>query len=177
MPLTMTGFARLLLVLTGLAPIALVQGAVEWESGDRTLWRASVAGAILLLIACIALVRGAGARVAPTPKKIETPSAKASEPLAFLVAYALPLVTAGNQQNSRLGLIAFATMMGLVVWQEQLFQINPLLAILGYKFFSAKVENDAHILILTRKRVLASGVLPLVQISDYLWLDTETVVS
>jgi len=171
----MTAFARLLLVLTGLAPIALVEGAVQWELGERNLWRWCVVGAILLLGGSLALVRGVSSSVAPTPKMITTPNAKASEPIAFFVAYALPLVTAQKEQNSRLGLIVFATMMGLGIWQEQLFQINPLFAILGYKFFSAKVENDAHILILTRKRVLGSGVMPLVQISDYLWLDAEPV--
>jgi hypothetical protein len=170
----MTSFARLLLVLTGLAPIAVVQGAVEWESGDKKLWIGAMGCALILLVWCVALLRGVASSVASIPKKIEMPSAKTSEPLAFLVAYALPLVSTGSEAASRLGLIAFATLMGLVVWQEQLFQINPLLAMLGYKFFSAKVENDAHILILTRKRVLGSGVLPLVQISDYLWLDTET---
>lgn len=167
----MTGFARFLLVLTGLAPIAVVQGAVEWGAGNRTLWIAAAAAAVILVAWALALLNGVSTSVAAIPKKIETPSAKANEPLGFLVAYALPLVTTGSEPSSRLGLLAFAIMMGLVVWQEQLFQINPLLAILGYKFFSAKVENDAHILILTRKRVLGSGVMPLVPISDYLWLD------
>jgi hypothetical protein len=170
----MTSFARLLLVLTGLAPIAVVQGAVEWGAGNRMSWIAAAACALILVVWAVALLRGVATSVAAIPKKIEAPNAKASEPLAFLVAYALPLVTTGNQPSSRLGLIAFAAMMGLVIWQEQLFQINPLLAILGYKFFSAKVENDAHILVLTRKRVLGSGVMPLVQISEYLWLDAET---
>ncbi len=173
----MTGFARLLLILTGLAPIAVVQGAVEWDSGNRTLWIAASALAVILVVWSVALLRGVASSVAPIPKQIEAPSSKANAPLGFLVAYALPLVSTGSVPASRLGLIAFAAMMGLVVWQEQLFQINPLLAILGYKFFSAKVENDAHILILTRKRVLGSGVLPLVQISDYLWLDAETAKS
>jgi hypothetical protein len=171
----MTGFARLLLILTGLAPIAVVQGAVEWESGNKTLWIAAIAIALILVVWCVALLRGVASSVAPVPKMIAEPNAKASAPLGFLVAYALPLVSTGSVPASRLGLIAFAVMMGLVVWQEQLFQINPLLAILGYKFFSAKVENDAHILILTRKRVLGSGVIPLVQISEYLWLDAATV--
>jgi hypothetical protein len=169
----MTAFARFLLILTGLAPIALVQGAVEWDSGNKTLWIAASALAVILVVWSVALLRGVASSVAPVPKKIETPNAQTSAPIGFLVAYALPLVTTGSLPSSRLGLIAFAVMMGLVVWQEQLFQINPLLAILGYKFFSAKVENDAHILILTRKRVLGSGVMNLVQISDYLWLDAE----
>lgn len=170
----MTGFARLLLVLTGLAPIAVVQGAVEWGNGNRTLWIAAGAIAVILVAWCVALLRGVATSVAPVPKKIEAPAAQSNAPIGFLVAYALPLVSTGSEPSSRLGLVAFAMMMGLVVWQEQLFQINPLLAILGYKFFSAKVENDAHILILTRKRVLGSGIMPLAQISDYLWIDVET---
>jgi len=173
----MTALARLLLVLTGLAPIALVEGAVDYETGGRDLWKWCVLGALLSVALCVALLRGVASRVAPVPKKIETPNARVTESVAFLIAYALPLVTAKHGEGSRYGLLAFAVVMGLVIWQQQLFQINPLFAILGYKFFSAKVEGDAHVLILTRQRVLAAGVMPLVRISDYLWLDAPPETS
>jgi hypothetical protein len=172
----MTGLAQFFLVLTSLAPMALVQAAVEFGSGARAAGYAYLAGALLLL----AIYRGLwwGVRKWNTPVRMEVsaPSFKESEPLGFLVAYALPLV--GRPHAGSLpGLCVFAVLMGLVVWQQQLFYVNPLLALLGFHFFSAKNDRGAQILIIARTKVLSSGLLSVIVLSDYLWLDSGEILA
>jgi hypothetical protein len=82
-----------------------------------------------------------------------------SEPLAFLVPYALPLVAAKDGDASGFALGAFAFIMGVALWQLQVFHVNPLLALFGYKFYGAKSDGCA-VLILSRTKPLPSGNCP-----------------
>src|SRR5262249_60213977 len=96
--------------------------------------------------------------------------AKDSEPLAFLVAYALPLVSAREGSiASLLGLGAFSLVMGAALWQLQVFHVNPVLALFGYKFFAAQ-SDGASGLVLSRKRRLSGGELPVIRLTESLWL-------
>jgi hypothetical protein len=166
----MTGLAQLFLVLTSLAPIALVKAAVEFGRGAHAAGYGYLFGAALLVLVCRGLWWGVRKWNAPVCMEVAAPSFKESEPLGFFVAYALPLVGEPHS-GSAPGLCVFAVLMGLVVWQQQLFHVNPLLALLGFHFFSAKNDRGAQVLVIARKRVLPSGVLSVVQLSDYLWLD------
>lgn len=165
----MTGLARLLLVLTCLAPIAFVQAGVEFERGHYEAATLLVALVAFLVLLCIALIEGVKRYTAPVPKSVRDPDSKSSEALAFLVSYALPLVAAKQGEGSVFGLVAFACVTGLVLLQLQVFHVNPLLAAFGYKFFEVK-SGGARALVISREHTLASGDLPVVRISDYVWL-------
>jgi hypothetical protein len=170
----MTGLAQFFLVLTSLAPMGLVQAAVEFGRGAREAGSGYLFGSLLLVLVCRGLWWGVRKWNAPVRMEVSAPSFKDSEPLGFLVAYALPLV--GQPHPGSLpGLGVFAVLMGLVVWQQQLFHVNPLLAALGFHFFSAKNDRGAQILIIARKKVLSGGLLSVIQLSDYLWLDSGEV--
>lgn len=169
----MTRLALLLLVLTSLAPIGIVQGAVQlgekhWEG---CAW--FTGGAIVLLLLCVTLLFGVAQAVPLERRSASEFSPKESEPLAFLVAYALPLV-ASSTRGSTTGMIAFSALMGLAIWQQQVFHVNPLLAVLGYHFFAAKNDSGAPILIMTRERTPQEGVLSVVRLSEYLWLQCRS---
>jgi hypothetical protein len=168
----MTGLAQFFLVLTSLAPIGLVQAAVQFGRGAREAGFCYLLGSALLVLVCRGLWWGVRKWNSPVRMEVSAPSFKESEPLGFLVAYALPLV--GEPHTGSLpGLCVFSVLMGLVVWQQQLFHVNPLLAALGFHFFSAKNDRGAQILIIARSKVLKSGLLSVVQLSDYLWLHSD----
>jgi hypothetical protein len=166
----MTRWAQLLLVLTCLAPICFVQAAVE--AGGRRYYAATLMlGVVVLLVAlCLFLLSGVRRYAAPVPKKVSDPAAKESEPLAFFVSYALPLVAGKEGSTATLiGLGAFTLIMGITLWQLQVFHVNPLLALFGYKFFGAK-SDGVPVLVLTRSRALAGGDLSVIRMSATLWL-------
>lgn len=166
----MTRVAQLLLVLTSLAPIAFVEAAVAFDRRQRRLAVSLAAATVLLVVLCVGLLWGLRKRVADVPKEIKDPSPKESEPLAFLVAYALPLVSAKLDSGSLWGLGAFALVMALAVWQQQLFHVNPLLAILGFRFSEAKTDEGAPVTIIARTKLLAPGAVRVIRLSDSLWV-------
>jgi len=121
------------------------------------------------VLVCLLLLYGVGGRT-PVPKNIADPSPKETEPLAFLVSYALPLVAAKEEAAATLlGLVAFAFLMGVALWQLQVFHVNPLLAVFGYRFYAAK-SDGTPVLVLARRVTPVTGVARVVRISDYLWL-------
>ncbi len=86
---------------------------------------------VLLVAVCLLLLYGVSSRTA-VRKNIAGPSPKETEPLAFLVSYALPLVAAKEAApGTLLGLLAFALVMGVALWQLHVFHVNPLLAVFG----------------------------------------------
>jgi hypothetical protein len=165
----MTKAAQFLLVLTCLAPIAFVESAIALEHCQYLFAGLLFASVILLTLGCHWLLNGVR-KISPVPKIVTDPSPKDAEALAFLVAYALPLVVTKTQRDSVYGLCAFTCIMGLVVWQQQVFHVNPMLALLGYHFFGVKSEGGAPALVIADRKVLDSGVLSVVQISEYVWL-------
>jgi hypothetical protein len=168
----MTALAQLLLVLTCLAPIAAVYAGVlagnATTRGTAWCWVALV---VFLVTGCLLLLWWVRRRIPPVPLLIANVATKEAEPLAFLVAYALPLATSPDK-GSPTGIAVFAAVMALVLWQQQIFHVNPLLAMLGFHFFSATSNAGASVLVVSRSRVLGSGVLSVVRLSDYLWLDS-----
>jgi hypothetical protein len=170
----MTKFAQLLLVLTSLAPIGLLQAAVSFDHHQKDLAEALVCVTVLLVIICEAMLRGLKYRKGTVPRDVKDPVPKEAEPLAFLVAYALPLVSVKDGSASLMGLLVFGVLMTLAAWQLQLIYINPLLAILGYSFVSVKTADGTPATIITRQKSVRAGVLNVVEISDYLWIDHPT---
>jgi hypothetical protein len=167
----MTWLARLLLVLTSIAPIVLVYSAVLLDKGCKSQAYWGIFGASFLAVACILLLWLARNGTQPSDFAIERPQERDGDSLAFLVAYALPLVTANMEKAPGLvGLGAFALVMSLLIWQQQLFHVNPLLACFGYHFFGAETQSGARVLVLSRTKMLSGGTLTVIRLSSYLWL-------
>jgi hypothetical protein len=166
----MTRLAQLLLVLTSLAPIGFVHAAVLFERGRHIDAIGFGVASLLLAVVCHLLLYGIRRYCSDVPKETTELTTKESEPLAFLVAYALPLVSAKAGEANVWGLVAFAIVMALAIWQQQVFHINPLLAILGYHFFGAKDDGGAPVTIIARTRSLPAGSIHVIRISDSLWL-------
>ncbi len=165
----MTRLAQFFLVLTSLAPLALVEAAVQLGGGTSRLAVVYLLGALLLALVCVGLLFGVRTWNAPALLEVISPSLKESEPLGFFVAYALPLL-GGSHSGSAIGLVTFASLMGLMVWQQQLFYMNPLLALFGFHFFSAKNDRGGSVLVIARQKALPGGRATVIELSDYLWL-------
>ena len=166
----MTRFAQLLVVLTSLAPVGLVEATVLLGRSEYREAACLGAAALLTVVVCHLLLWGTRQHVSSVRKVVSDLSTKESEPLAFLVAYALPLVGAKTDGTSAFGLAAFAFLMALAVWQQQVFHINPLIAILGYHFFGAKTAEGTPVTIISKTKIVGVGPLDVVQVSDSFWL-------
>ncbi|OQX67450.1 MAG: hypothetical protein B6A08_15475 [Sorangiineae bacterium NIC37A_2] len=174
----MTAFAQALLILTSIAPIGLVYAGVLADGGMWGIAKLLAGTACGLAFICALLLRGAEKVVAPVPLEASDITPKEGDALAFLVAYALPLLALEEPKTAvSWGLIVFTVSVAVTLWQQQLFHVNPVVALMGYKFYSARNDQGALVLIISRRRVLAPGTLSIVKLSDYLWLQDSGVNS
>jgi hypothetical protein len=171
----MTSMARFLLVLTSLAPILVVRAFVALGGKHYETSVILLCVVALFVLSCVGLLTGIRQRGASTPRKIAEPTAKDAEPIAFFVAYALPLISAGQGNNDLWGLGAFAIIMAIASYQLEAYYVNPLLALFGYKFHGARADDGAQVLVMSRQRAISSGVLTVVEISSYLWLHSTNL--
>jgi hypothetical protein len=172
----LTRIAHILLILTSACPIAFVYAATLVLQ-DPAIAAKLLAFALVCPFGCWGLLALAERRNEQEPKKVENISPLETEPLGSVVAYALPLATVTAPLNSpaaisaACGLAAFTCVLLIIVWKQQLFYLNPLMAMLGYRFYRATTDNGEPILIFTKMKGAASGNRMIVRLSDYLWLD------
>lgn len=126
-----------------------------------------------------AIMAQAGRVVEEERKELKDVSSMEKEPLAFLVAYALPVVTAtakpatGDAMAGAAALLAFVVVMAIVVWQQQLFYVNPLAAMMGCHFFSGTRESGEKVLVVSRRKVTSIKSMRVAVLSEYLWLEVD----
>lgn len=108
--------------------------------------------------------------------------ARGRGPASAYVSYALPVVLAvfkpsggpipsvNAPWDALLALAAYVVIMTALVWQQQIMYVNPMAAILGYHFHSAKSSEGESVLIVSRRKSIRKGAITIVSLSDYLWL-------
>lgn len=169
----LSSFAKTLLVLTSLAPILLVYGATQLSS-DLTIALACALAAGLLLLVCRFVLGYIKSNVPEEVLVVEEVEIKDSDVLAFLVAYALPLVGGDAPPSQGLwGLGMFLLLAAIVVAKSNLLHVNPLLGMLGYHFFCIKTSAGHTYLFLTKEDTILPGRVYGAKVTNTLFLDKE----
>ena len=163
-------FAHALLVLTSLAPIALVHGVtfLPEKPGPALQW-GSVAGG--LLVVCLLVLRFAGQKCERVEVSIPEAKNVDKEVLAFLVSYALPLVVPARSLDNSPAFWTFMALVAVVLYQAELVHVNPLLGLLGYRFYEVQRGTET-VLLIARSRSAKGSTRTIIRLSDTLWLET-----
>lgn len=170
----LSNFAKFLLVATSIAPILVTFGIVELSQPDISWWRVVfyfALGAVLLLL-CWAIVRVATAKMQRLPFRPASIKSADSEVVGFMVAYLLPLVTAGRPQL--VILVGALCVVGVLVWGASAYHINPLLNLLGYKIYEVTDTDGATYLLLCKRGIRkAKELRNVVQLTDHMVLEVS----
>lgn len=167
----LNGFAKVLLVATSLAPMAVVYGAARLPGEQGPALQAFAVAALLwlLCVLLLATVRRHGEREALSVTSV---TSRDSQVLAFLVAYVLPLVGGEHVTRNPYALVAFALLMGVVLYRANIYHVNPLMGLLGFHFYDVRAASDVPYLLVTRRReALRAGAVHAVRLSPTLWLE------
>lgn len=165
-------FAQALLVATSLAPVILVYAVSRFpEHGwDGARW---LAVAVLLLVACLALIRVAARRGERQSIEVEAAKSMDRDVLAFLVSYALPLIWPLQEEGSLLALWAFIALLAVLLYQTGLVNVNPLLGLVGYRFFEIHPTTGETVVLVTRRQAGVIGRKTVVKLSTSVWLEVS----
>jgi hypothetical protein len=164
-------FAHALLVATALAPVILVYGLsyLPKETWLAARWVGIAAG---LVLACVGVLRAAAARGEREQLQVSRAKNVDREVLAFLVSYALPLVSPKHAESSAYAFWALVAILAAVLYQAELVHVNPLLGILGYRFYEVARDDGDTALLITRSRAGLGATRTVIRLSSRLWLES-----
>lgn len=170
----MTAFAQLALFLSSYSPLFAVFALLNSFGSGWPSWLClGVAALGLLLPALIFLI---ARRLAPQALQVESSQIRDGDALAYIATYLVPFaaITATTaRERGALGLFVF--LVAVLYVRSELFYINPLLALVGYRLFQVATPAGASVVLLTRRRFLRSGIdLKARRLSDYVyWEDRQ----
>lgn len=149
---TNVGLSRVVqavLAATALAPVLLVWGAARYGVAPiETSW--AVAGAMALVGLCLCILWLARRTLQTEPLPLKKTSRLDRDAVAFLVAYALPLVTSSGKDTNLPALAVFMVILGVVLVQLHVLYVNPLLGMLGFHFYAIENADGDTALVLCR---------------------------
>ena len=169
-------FLKVFLVSTALAPVFLTLAFVEWRHATFRPWGASYLGiAVCMTGGCLALLKGAKQTLEPLTFNVTSASTADREVIGFLLAYVLPLLlpratSAPLDGGSVLFIVA---LFGLVVWGTHSYDFNPVLGAFGYHFYKVTTPGGISYVLITRRRLVSvQEINKVVQLTEYVVLDT-----
>jgi hypothetical protein len=106
----------------------------------------------------------------------ESSQVRDGDVLAYIATYLVPFaaVTATTaRERGALGL--FVVLIAVLYVRSELFYINPLLALVGYRMFQVTTPAGASVVLLTRRRFLRSDIdLQARRLSHYVYWEERT---
>lgn len=169
----MTILAQLALFLSSYAPLAAVFALLEsFGGGWPTRVCAGLAAlGIVLPIGVFAVAR----RLAPQTLHVASAQVRDGDALAYIATYLVPFaaVTATTTRE-RAALALFVLLIAVLYVRSELFYINPLLALVGYRLFQVTTPAGASVVLISKRRFLASDTnLRSRRLSDYVHWETS----
>jgi hypothetical protein len=173
----MGSLAKLLLVLTSLAPGIAVYGFAAWLLGSKftyyIVW-VPLLIAIFLTLLCIQIIRFAATRLPRFTLEVNELKSADSEIVGFALAYVLPILTATTTTvNLRLLLLSFIAL-AILVWGTNSYHTNPLLSMLGYHFYEILSSTGLSFVVLSKRTLRQVKTLTKVAfLTEYMAIDLE----
>jgi len=168
----MLGFSpKLLLAATAFAPVLFTSALVSIFI-DQKYWEG--AGLIALVLVCwrVCVLVLQKAKLKLSPKRVLLKSVKPAdkELVGFVLAYLLPLARGSVFDPVSLAIAMFVFF--VVVMTSNAYHTNPLMGLIGYHFYEVVLEDVGYVLVSRQTLHNKSSINQVVQITDYMLLDT-----
>ena len=169
-------FAKIMLVLTSLAPALGAFGAISY-SEEKACWSTIqwfiYAG--LLLLVCWLVLRFAKANVEKEVLTVKAVRSADKEVLTFLLVYLLPLVARDSLPAATTETTMYVFLIiAWAVYHSNAFHFNPLLGLLEYHFYEVTSGDGMSQMLITRNTMRRPSVdVEVVQLFDYTYFETS----
>lgn len=168
----LSGFAKLLLTSTAIAPVLLTYAWVAFQDDDSVLAAVLLGGCVVLILICLGLLRYAKSNLERMKFEAVTVEAADRENTAFLLLYLLPLFTAQfDTLNWQVWLPAIL-IFGAVVATGYSYHFNPLLGLIGWHFYKVSTKEGVTYVLITKKQLRnATETIEVGQLTEYIVID------
>lgn len=144
---------RIILFVSSYAPLLVLFGVLNSFGNEVTRW--ACLGLALLSVIALAVF---WIKAKNLPAKMMTISAskpKDIEVLGFFATYVVPFTTVSSPDLTRqLGLVVFLLVTGGIYLANDLYYMNPVLALAGVRVYEVTTPSGAPALVLTRRKYM-----------------------
>lgn len=169
--------AEATLFMSSFAPLFLVFGLLEsFGSGWPTFVCYVIAtGSTLFLFVALRVWR----LLATSRLTIARARHRDADAIAYVATYVVPFAALGVETwQSRVALILFLALVGILYIRAHLFYVNPLLSVIGYRLFEVETLDGRVLLVISKRKYLRVNTeVDLRTLSDYIFLDAATIKS
>lgn len=153
-------FAKLMLTVSALAPVAFVYFCVALSQGkaEVAFWSALIGIAAFLF--CLIILWVAKHKVAESAFQAKTIEAADGENIGFLLLYLMPIFTSSIETLKWELWVPTGALFFLLILNGYAHHFNPLLGIAGWHFYKVTGKSGITFILISRKR-LANAALPL----------------
>lgn len=170
----MTALSQFALFLSSYAPLFLVFALLGTFGNSWAI-------VINILIAAVGVIILSGVfyytKLKLTDQKLEiaTTQIRDGDVLAYVATYIVPFA-AMNAANARdrWAILLFVVLIAVLYVRSQLFYVNPLLALVGYRLFQVTTEHDASVVLISRQNFIRSHTtISARRLSDYVYWEVK----
>jgi hypothetical protein len=122
------------------------------------------------------IVLPAVGKLTPQPLHVATAQIRDGDTLAYVATYLVPFAAvAANTTRERVALGLFFLVLAVLYVRNELFYVNPVLAIGGYRMFQVVSPAGASVVLLGRRKFLqANTTVSARRLSNYIYLEAKT---
>lgn len=168
----LTGFAKLLLTVTAVAPVSVTYAWVSWYQGESVIAAVACGLAVLLLALCVVLLRYVTKHTESLPFKAASIEPADSESLGFMLLYVFPLFTDSVADLNWELWAPMLILFGVIIGTGYSYHFNPLLGLLGWHFYKVTSSGGVTYVLITKKHLRnAASVSCVGQLTEYVLID------
>lgn len=152
----MSSFAQLALFLSSYAPLLAVFALLDtFGRGWPTIvcWVFAAIGSVVpwLLLA-------ATRKVHPQAVKVGNARSRTGDVLAYVATYLVPFAAmSASTAREREALGLFVLLVAVLYVRSEMFFVNPLLALFGFRLFDVETPSGTPVVVVCRRRFLPNG--------------------
>jgi len=139
-------------------------------------WMNAILVAIAVVtVVCLSLFLRAARRLQRTTIVIESASQRDGDTVGYVVTYLLPFAAlAVPSWQEKVALLLFVAIVAILYIRADLFYVNPILALAGYRLFDVDGEGGRPMIVLSKRRYLQRQTqIHLHSLSDYVFLEAD----
>ena len=167
----MTTFAQSLLFVSSYSPLFGVFALLDTFGNGVATWTFVGLSAIGIMIPLFLLP--AVRHLSPQPLHVASSQIRDGDTLAYVATYLIPFAAvSANTNRERTALAIFFIVLAVLYVRNELFYVNPILAIFGFRIFQIGSPTGASVVLLGKRRFLKTNTtVSARRISDYVYLE------
>lgn len=168
----MNKFARLLLTASSIAPVCVTLIFIGFMKDVAWLIYSSMAMGFVSWISCVFFITFAEKNLVRLRKNIDTISPANKEVTNYFLSYLFPLLgTDSIAEDWKYALFFYFSLLFYISFSEN-YNFNPLLSLLGYKFYEAEDDTGVGFVLISREIItdVRNVKFSVVQLTDYTFL-------